>query len=275
MAVYATAMSDLPPLDSLPGDVMAQVSAARIVLERHLAEVLEAMHVFGSAVQGGLKPRSDIDVLVTVSSPLAEETRRPLLRDLLAVSAPPGARGPLWPLEVTIVVRDEVVPWRYPPRREMQFGEWIREEIEAGRCEPAAVDPDLGVLLTKVRLASVCMGGKPAAELFDEVPAADLARSFADTLAQWSVESDWQGDEQTVVLALARIWYSAVNGSIAAKDVAAAWALERLPADLRPVLAAARDAYLGAAEDTLAAQPAAVAGFVRFAQARIRPLLAG
>lgn len=35
------------------------------------------------------------------------------------------------PLEVTIVVRDEVVPWRYPPRRELQFGEWLRQDLQA------------------------------------------------------------------------------------------------------------------------------------------------
>ncbi|GEM_PF-6550602 len=46
--------------------------------------------------------------------------------------------------------------------------------------------------------------------------------------------ADWQGDERNVVLALARIWFSAATGTIAPKDVAANWALERLPQEHRP-----------------------------------------
>ncbi len=46
----------------------------------------------------------------------------------------------------------------------------------------------------------------------------------------------WAGDERNVVLTLSRIWYSAVTGKIAPKDVAADWAMERLPAQYQPVI---------------------------------------
>ena len=105
-------------------------------------------------------------------------------------------------------------------------------------------DHDLAILLTKARQHSVCLVGPPAAELFDAVPQADLSRALLDTVAQWNEAPDWQGDERNVVLALARIWFSAATGEIASKDAAAAWALERLPDEHRPVLARARDAYL-------------------------------
>ncbi len=36
------------------------------------------------------------------------------------------------------------------------------------------------------------------------------------------------------MLTLSRIWYSAVTGKIAPKDVAADWAMERLPASISP-----------------------------------------
>jgi hypothetical protein len=48
-----------------------------------------------------------------------------------------------------------------------------------------------------------------------------------------------------VVLTLARIWHSVVTGGVFAKDAAAEWALPRLPAEHRVVLARARDIYLG------------------------------
>ncbi len=36
-------------------------------------------------------------------------------------------------LEVTVVNRNNVVPWRYPPRYEFMYGEWLREEFEKMR----------------------------------------------------------------------------------------------------------------------------------------------
>jgi len=203
---------------SLPPEIIPQLSQARTVLERHLAGTLQAIHLFGSAVDGGLKPHSDIDLMVTVGAPLAASVRQALMMDLLSVSGSPGAGAAWRPLEVTLVVRGEVVPWRYPPLRELQFGEWLREELQAGIVEPAMPDHDLAILLGKLRQHSICLLGPPADELF---------------------------------------------------DAAAAWALERLPGEHRPVLASAHAAYLGRAPDNLADRPTQVAAFVRYTKALI------
>lgn len=256
---------------SPPAEIAAQLASARAVLERHLGASLRALHLFGSAVEGGLGPHSDIDLLVTVSAPLAEPVRLALMTELLAVSAWP-ASGALRPLEVTAVVRDEVVPWRYPPLRELQFGEWLREELRRGHAGPAVVDHDLAILLTKVRLHSVSLAGPPATELFEPVPRDDLTRALHDTVAQWNEPADWRGDERNVVLALARIWFSLATGGIAPKDVAAQWALERLPAEHRPVLATAQAAYQGRAEDDLAGRVTQVDAFVRHTRAVLEDL---
>ncbi|HEY8608372.1 MAG TPA: aminoglycoside adenylyltransferase domain-containing protein [Noviherbaspirillum sp.] len=71
----------------------------------------------------------------------------------------------------------------------------------------------------------------------------------------WQTASDWEGDERNIVLALVRIWYTAVTGDIASKDAAANWALDRLPADCRHIGAAAKDAYLGLQADDPARYP--------------------
>jgi streptomycin 3"-adenylyltransferase len=47
------------------------------------------------------------------------------------------------------------------------------------------------------------------------------------------------------VLTLARVWNTVVSGQVVAKDVAAEWALPLLPPEHRPVLARARDIYVG------------------------------
>lgn len=91
----------------------------------------------------------------------------------------------------------------------------------AGIVEPACVDHDLAILLTEVRQHDVALRGPRAAAWFDAVPASDFVAALVATVGQWDAEPDWRGDECNVVLALARIWYSAATGGIAPKDVAA------------------------------------------------------
>jgi streptomycin 3"-adenylyltransferase len=258
---------DFSIASTFPSSIAEQLAKACSVLERNLTNTLQAIHLYGSAADGGLKPASDLDLLVTVSTPLPEPVRLALMNDLLSISAPPG--GPVRALEVTVVVQAEVLPWRYPPQRELQFGEWLREDLQAGKVEPAQPDPDLTILLSKARQHSVCLLGPAASAWFAPIPKEDLARAFADTLAQWNSPADWQGDELTVVLALARIWYSVVTGAIAPKDVAATWVLARLPHDHRAVLSHARDAYLGKVKDNLADRIDQVTAFVHYSKAQI------
>ena len=71
-------------------EISTQLLEVLSVIERHLEPTLLAVHLYGSAVNGGLKPYSDIDLLVTVTVRLNETTRRALLNDLLEVSTFPG-----------------------------------------------------------------------------------------------------------------------------------------------------------------------------------------
>src|SRR5690606_36759281 len=128
----------------------------------------------------------DVDLLVTLAAAPDEAVRREVMRDLLEVSAPPGQSKARRALEETVVVRDDIVPWRYPARRELQFGEWLREDILAGVFESAIIDPDLAILLTKARQHSIALVGPAASEMFDSVPADDLSRVLADTLQLWN-----------------------------------------------------------------------------------------
>jgi predicted nucleotidyltransferase len=95
-------------------------------------------YLFGSAVLGGVRPRSDLDVLAVSRRRTTQEDRERLATGLLAVSGgdPPE---PARPVELTIVAQPDVTPWRYPPRRDFQYGEWLRDEIERGKCLKATV----------------------------------------------------------------------------------------------------------------------------------------
>ena len=250
-------------------EISNQLSEVLSVIERHLESTLLAVHLYGSAVDGGLKPYSDIDLLVTVAVKLDETTRRALLNDLMEASAFPGESETLRAIEVTLVVHDDIIPWRYPAKRELQFGEWQRNDILAGIFEPAMIDIDLAILLTKAREHSVALVGPAAEEFFDPVPEQDLFEALRETLKLWNSQPDWAGDERNVVLTLSRIWYSAITGKIAPKDVAADWAIKRLPAQYQPVLLEAKQAYLGQKEDHLASRADHLEEFIRFVKGEI------
>ena len=207
--------------------------------------------------------------MVSVAQPLAEHARNELMRALLHHSAPPGSSTLLRALEVTVVAIGEVVPWRYPPRGEMQFGEWLREDILGGRIEPGMLDVDLAILLTKVRNHSTALVGPSAAELFDSVPASDLQRAMLDTCKQWNADEDWKGDEFNVLLALARIWFTACTGAITSKDAAAGWAIERLPEAHRHIMRQALHAYLRGTGDASVFIPAELAKTIHFCKQAI------
>lgn len=261
---FRAGTTPMTPTAQPPDTIAAQTAGVLALLQRQLGEQLRGVHLYGSAVDGGLQPGSDIDLMVSVAAPLPPAVRNGLLQALLAHSAWPGSSTELRALEVTVVALPALRPWHYPPRRELQFGEWLRTDLQAGRFEPPMADHDLAILLTKLRLHSLALLGPPAQELFDPVPAADFRRALADTVAQWNAPPDWQGEECNILLALARIWFSACTGAIASKDGAAAWAAERLPAEHRTRLQAAAQAYRSGQHAASAWRPEQVAATILF-----------
>lgn len=200
---------------------------------------LVGVYLHGSSVLGGLRPASDLDVLVVCGRSLNEDQRRSLVTGLMAVSgSTTGGR----PVELTVVVASRVRPWRWPPVCDFLYGEWLRSEYEAGRLPRPEPMPGLALAIAITLTGDRPLAGPPPAQVLDPVPPADLARaSVADLDA---LLADLPGDTRNVVLTLARIWTTLATGTIRPKDAAAAWALPRLTPPSRPVLAHARQLYL-------------------------------
>ncbi|MFG3550228.1 aminoglycoside adenylyltransferase family protein [Streptomyces sp. NPDC047725] len=211
---------------------------------RRLGDGVLGVFAHGSATLGGLRPHSDLDLLVVVRGRTTHAQRALLTRELLEVSGGEGRR----PVELTVVARDDVRPWRYPPRREYQYGEWLREEYTRGAVPEPEDDPDLAPLLTMALRADAPLYGPPPAELLDPVPHEDLRRAIAAGVP--GLMAELGTDTRNVLLTLARIWSTLVTGDIRAKDAAADWALPRLPAAHRPALAHARAVHLGCEEES-------------------------
>ncbi|MFD4027874.1 aminoglycoside adenylyltransferase family protein [Streptomyces sp. NPDC058576] len=194
----------------------------------------------GSAVLGGLKPASDLDVLAVTRRSLDEHRRRALLAGVLEIS---GLTAQVRPVELTVVVQSEIRPWRYPPTADFLYGEWLRGELSASGPPHPAPLPDLALVLDAARAGDHPLTGPPPARLIDPVPHADLVRASLAGLPE--LLGDLAEDTRNVLLTLARVWTTLATGEIRPKDAAADWAVARLPAEHRPVLEHARDLYRG------------------------------
>lgn len=208
---------------------------------------LGGLYVYGSAVTGGLRPDSDVDLLMVTGAPLAAPDRRRLLSFLQSVSGRRAGRGPSRPLDVTSVVLDQISPWRQPPIADFLYGEWLRDDFVGGVLPEPHSRPDLAILFTTARQHSVTVVGPPAAELLPEVPPAELRAAIATSLDP--LRAELTGDERNVLLTLARMVVTLETGEIAAKDVAAQRLLTSVSTPTRQALTAAAAAYQGAGGD--------------------------
>lgn len=223
-----------------------QAAAAVRALRDVLGPAVSGVWLHGSWVRGGLRPGSDIDILVVLERPTTRAERDALVRSFLGLS---GRRAGGRSLEVTVVVRDAVRPWVYPPPLELQYGDWWRRELEAGEEPWPSSSADLAVTLAAAMAANEpADGSPPLAEVFDPVPAADLRRALTDALP--ALGADLEGDEANVLLTLARILVTLATGRIVPKDEAVGWALQRLDPGARRALEQARRVHLGTDSDT-------------------------
>ena len=238
-------IGSLPEHVSLQTSDRQQIEAIVASLYEVLREDLVGAYLHGSAVLDGLRPRSDIDVMAVSARRSAPDQKRRLVGRLLEISGRDPAASPPRPVELTIVVLDEIRPWRYPPTMDFQYGEWWRDEFAAGDTEPwpSRTNPDVAPLVKMVLLGGATVFGLPAQDLFKAVPDHDLSAAMTDAVAE--VSRDIDGDSRNVVLTLARIWSTVATGTIRSKDGAADWALPRLAPEAQAVLLRARNIYLG------------------------------
>ncbi|MBX3710111.1 MAG: DUF4111 domain-containing protein [Gammaproteobacteria bacterium] len=205
---------------------------------------LLGVYLYGSSIVGGLQKYSDIDLFVVSRRATTHEEKAKLARCLLQISGIYMKSAKL-PIELTIVVKSEINPWRYPPRFDFQYGDWLRTQFEGGNSEPWLTKemPDLALLITQVLLASrTLMGGNPD-QLLCKVPYQDFITATADALK--NLISDLDSDTRNVLLTFARIWNTLETDTIRSKEMAADWAIHRISQKYRLVLERAKAIYKG------------------------------
>jgi predicted nucleotidyltransferase len=226
----------------------AQEKAVVDIMRDLFEDTLLAVYLHGSAVSGGLQPQSDIDFLVVIDRPMAMAQRRSLLRALLSISGHHPARpnGPRC-IEVMVFEKSDLALPKFPARAEFIYGEWLRNAFEAGEIPMPVRDPEITLVLAQARDMARPVFGPRAIELLPEIAPQHVRRAIRDALP--ALLDGLRGDERNVLLTLARMWRTATTGEFVSKDVAATWALHRMPEHEAGILAYAREAYVGRVED--------------------------
>lgn len=179
------------------------------------------VYLYGSAVHGGLKPHSDLDVFVVTEQRTTEAQKRRLFEGLRSIE---GRH-----VEVTITAQPD-----QPTYMDFQWGGWLPDGWESGE------NVDLRLLIHQVRATGQVLHGPAPETLLDPIPREDLDRAMLACVDP--ILLDLHEDTTNVILALCRIYCTLVTGEFVPKDVAAQWASARFP---HAAIAKARATYLG------------------------------
>lgn len=220
-----------------------QLDELQTALQQLLGESLFAIYLYGSAIDGGLGPESDLDILVVVNQVLTLQQRQQLAETLLHISHPIGTAQRA--LEVTIVLKQQILSGSYPLSYELQFGEWLRDELSQGAILSTHADPDLSILLKKAQMHHRTLLGPSLTQWLAEIPNQQLWQAMADTYPSIVAHWDEDADERNQILALCRIYFSLVMNDIASKDQAAQWVIPQLQQQYQSVLQRMRQEYKG------------------------------
>jgi aminoglycoside 9-adenylyltransferase len=238
------------------------------VFTNTLGENILGTYLYGSLVQGGARPQSDIDIFVILKKRTEEASRKALISSLLKLSSYPVSADGVRPLEVTLVVKDEISPWRHPAKRDLIFGEWLRPSFESGSIPPPSFDPDLTLILAQVRNTHIRLFGAAATDLIPEISDNDIRKAIRDSLP---ILIDLiKGDERNVILTLARMLATAETGKFYSKDQAVDKILETIPAVHREILLLAKAAYLGLKKDSWSELSNEVDAVTRYMESLVR-----
>lgn len=214
---------------------------------------LVGVYLYGSATTTGLRPDSDIDLLILTHRSLTDSERSVLVSVLLDFSGWKGhaERFPeaadRQPLEVTSMVLSDLRPMTEAPRCDFQYGEWLREDLVTGMLPQPVHDPDAVALLASAQESHTVLRGPALDDLLVPVPPELLRRALLAVVP--SVIQDIAGDERNALLTLARIVVTLETGQMTSKDDAAQQVAPKLSPNDRVLLEHARAGYLGEVSD--------------------------
>lgn len=227
--------------NTLPQNIIDTfVSAAQVAF----ADNLVGVYLHGSAVMGCYNPDvSDLDFIVVVDHPIADDARRDCMARVAALDAQTPGKG----IEMSVVARDTCKPFAYPTPFELHWSRahaaWYARDPGDYVAKMRGTDADLAAHFTVLRARGVCLWGAPVAEVFGPVPRADYVDSIWQDVC--GAEDEIAENPMYLILNLARVLAYMEDGAVLSKREGGEWALMRLP-EYRPLLEAALGEYEGA-----------------------------
>lgn len=193
----------------------------------------------GSLAMGGSRfPNSDIDLLFLLAHEPSMDAMAVLSATVQHLSSPAV------PLELSVLLRGQIHPWRHPAPYIAHWSEGWREHVEndpAHRLPGPGLDPDLAAHLTVARARGISLLGPPPVQIWPEVPVRDYLESVRSDLdGGVDIAGEKPGD---LVLNLARTYAYLRDGHIRSKDEGGVYIMDQGPEPYRPVVADALRAY--------------------------------
>ncbi|QQG41281.1 MAG: DUF4111 domain-containing protein [Candidatus Woesebacteria bacterium] len=229
--------------------IKQQINDCIELLKSIFGNDLLGFYLYGSSLLGGLQKFSDIDLFAISNRATTHQEKEQLEKALLKISGVYAVSKDLKPIELTIVVKSEINPWKYPPKFDFMYGDWMRKDFEAGKVEPWPTKElsNLALVITQLLLSNKVLFGLPPTQLLDPVPYKDFVSATTKEVDGLIGDIDW--DTRNVLLTLARVWSTIETDEIRSKSDAASWAVDKLPVEYKPVLEKAKSVLLGKEEE--------------------------
>jgi predicted nucleotidyltransferase len=227
-------------------DVQDQLETVVSRFHEILKTNLVGVYLHGSLAMGCFNlQRSDIDLLVLTRRTLTPRIRATVARAFLSLSRSPA------PVELSVVKRTDLCPWRHPCPYDFHFSESWRGDYERFLADPAHIwvapesgDPDLAGHITVLRARGKVLYGPPIEKAFPEIPRAD----FLDSILGDVLSHEFGIPSETIppvymILNVCRTLVYLRTGQILSKAEGGVWALENIPPQPKAVVEAALAAY--------------------------------
>jgi len=230
--------------------IAEQINNCIELLRKVLGNDLLGVYLYGSYLLGGLQKYSDIDLFAVSNRETSLEEKALLEKELLKIAGIYNVSKDLKPIELIIVTKSAVNPWKYPPeydypKFDFLYGEWLRKDFESGTIEPWHTKkmPNLALIITQILLQHKTLFGVNPDNLLEKVPYSDFVHGTTAELGFLMKEIDW--DTRNILLTLTRMWSTLETDTIRSKEDAVNWAIEKIPTEFKPVLENAKAVLLG------------------------------
>jgi len=255
------------PVPEVPGEVRLWAEALRGLCRRHVPDA-HGLYLTGSICTGGFNQTvSDLDLLMAVRSPVAEDVLRVLVAVLVELGPPPAAGG----LDLEVFT----LAGLRQPDTDLRWYGWIRwyggqePHLQTAGALPLS---DWAPALAIARRHATPLFGPPSAELIGRVPRHLLLTACREELAGWGANYEEHWSLSGGILTACRAWWYWAESGLGSKMDAGRWALSRV-GDPTLILQALDHQTTGAPHNLT---PTATIAFVRHVAARIaQPPLTG